>query len=141
MRKNIFLLVVLLGIFLVNGCATPGPVKNTLASNAFYTDASQQVAFDACAEAMQKLGYNIEVKDKDNFFIKGSYYPMVSGAYVRTQIDVTKEASGTKIVCSADWPSVFKCDAFGYYTRYIDNIYNELSQNLGGKGYKIQKSK
>jgi hypothetical protein len=139
--KNILSLSLLALIFLVGGCATTGPVKNVMSSNVFYTDASQQVAFDASIEALQKLGYNIEIKDRDNFYIKGLYYTMLLPLPISAQIDVTKEAAGTKLTCSVDYPCFPKIDAIGRYAYFVNNIYAELQKNLEQKGYKAQKSR
>lgn len=143
MRKYIFLIIALCGAVLINGCATVGPMKDSASSNAVYTDASREVAFDASIEALQKLGYKIELKDKDNYFVKGSYWnPLTGYQPLYAQIDVTQETAGAKITYGLDQPGTIKqLDITGYYPRCANNIYNEISKSLSQKGYKAQKSR
>ena len=143
MRKYLFLIIVLCGAVLINGCATTGPMKDSASSNALYTDASREVAFDASIEALQKLGYKIELQDKDNYFVKGSYWnPLTGYTPLTAQIDISQETSGAKIVYGVDQAGTIKqLDITGYYSRCANNIYNELAKALSQKGYKAQKSR
>ena len=138
-----YALLIVLGIFLVSGCATVGPMKDSASSNAIYTDASREVAFDASVEALQKLGYKIEMKDKDNYFVKGSYWnPLTGYQPLYAQIDVSQETSGAKITYGVDQPGTIKqLDITGYYPRCANNIYNEIEKTLSAKGFKAQKSR
>ena len=138
-----YALLIVLGIFLVSGCATVGPMKDSASSNAVYTDASREVAFDASVEALQKLGYKIEMKDKDNYFVKGSYWnPLTGYQPLYAQIDVSQETSGAKITYGVDQPGTIKqLDITGYYPRCANNIYNEIEKTLSAKGFKAQKSR
>ena len=141
MKKYVLLIV--LGMFLISGCATVGPMKDSASSNAIYTDASREVAFDASVEALQKLGYKIEMKDKDNYFVKGSYWnPLTGYQPLYAQIDVSQETSGAKITYGVDQPGTIKqLDITGYYPRCANNIYNEIEKTLSAKGFKAQKSR
>lgn len=118
-------------------------MKGAASSNAVYTDASRQIAFDTSIEALQKLGYKIELKDQGNFFVKGSYWnPLTGYAPLVAEIDVTQETSGAKIVYSIDQAGTIKeLDITGYYPRCANNIYNEINKILSQKGYKVQKSR
>ena len=143
MKKYIFFIAVLCGAVLINGCATTGPIKGSAASNAVYTDATREVAFDASVEALQKLGYTIELKDKDNYFVKGSYWnPLTGYQPLYAQIDITQETSGAKITYGVDQPGTIKAlDITGYYPRCANNIYKEIEKVLSAKGHKAQKSR
>jgi hypothetical protein len=142
MKKYSFLVVACLAL-LVAGCATTGPVKGSASSNAIYTDASRQIAFDAANDALAKLGYKIDLKDQENFFVKGSYWnPLTGYQPLVAEIDVTQETSGAKIVYSIDQAGTIKqLDITGYYPRCLNNIYNEINKILVQKGYKAQKSR
>ena len=141
--KKYSLLVIACLALLVAGCATTGPVRGAASSNAIYTDASRQIAYDAANEALAKLGYKIELKDQENFFVKGSYWnPLTGYAPLVAEIDVSQETSGAKIVYSIDQAGTIKqLDITGYYPRCLNNIYNEINKSLVQKGYKAQKSR
>ena len=141
--KRYVLLIILCVAFFISGCATTGPMKGVASSDAVYTDASRQVAFDASIEALQKLGYKIEMQDKDNYFIKGSYWnPLTGYSPLIAQIDVSQETSGAKITYGVDQAGTIKqLDITFYYARCANNIYNELAKALSQKGYKAQKSR
>lgn len=136
-------LAVLCGTLLVSGCATTGPIKGSASSNAIYTDASREIAYDASVEALQKLNYKIEMKDQANFYVKGSYWnPLTGYQPLYAEIDVTQETSGAKITYGVDQPGTIKqLDITGYYPRCANNIYNEINKVLTQRGYKAQKSR
>ena len=141
--KKYAILFLICGLFLINGCATTGPVRGAAASNAAYTDASREIAFEAANQALLNLGYKIELKDEDNFYLKGSYWnPLTGYSPLIAEIDVSQETSGAKIVYSIDQAGTIKqLDITGYYPRCANNIYNELDKILTAKGYKVQKSR
>lgn len=141
MRNNTILMAVCISL-LMAGCATVGPVKGSATSNAIYTDAPIEIAYESACQALQNLGYKIEMKDKDNYFVKGTYYnPLTGYSPLIAKIDVSKEVSGAKIIYDIDQEGTIKAlDITGYYVRCGNNIYQELIKILGSKGYKLQKS-
>jgi hypothetical protein len=142
--KKMYFLVLLAVAVLINGCATTGPVKHSDGSNIAYTDASREIAFDASIEALQKLGYKIEIKDQENFYVKGSYWnPLTEYAPVNAQIDISQETSGAKIVNSIHLAGGYNLIGVAslVYTQRAENIYKEEAKILAAKGYKVQKSR
>ena len=129
MKMNLFF-ILLLGTFLIAGCATTGPAKDAASANVIYTNAPIKDAFDASCDALKNLGYKIEKKDTDNFFVKGSCVNLLTGhTPLYAQINVTQETSGTKITCSVDRPGTVKTlDVIGYYS--ANNIYKEIAKIL-----------
>ncbi|MFA6142049.1 MAG: hypothetical protein WC738_01995 [Candidatus Omnitrophota bacterium] len=129
MKRSLFS-ILLLGVFLITGCATTGPAKDAASANVIYTNAPIKVALDASCCALKNLGYKIEKKDTDNFFVQGSCVNLLTGRtpfYAR--INVSQEASGTKITCSVDRPGAIKAlDVIGYYS--ANNIYKEIAKIL-----------
>ena len=99
-------------------------------SNVIYTNAPIRNAFDASCDALKNLGYKIEKKDTDNFFIQGSCLNLLTGhTPLHAQINVTQEKTGTKIICSVDRPGAIKAlDVTGYYS--VNNIYKEIAKIL-----------
>ena len=124
------LLVLLLGVSLIAGCATTGPAKDTASANVIYTNAPVKEAFDASCEALKNLGYKIEKKDADNFLVQGSCVNLLTGhTPFYSQIKVTQETAGTKIACTIDRPGAIKAlDVTGDYS--VDNIYREIAKIL-----------
>lgn len=125
--------ILLVGIFLIAGCATtakPKPVKGTDSANVIYTNAPVNIAFEASCTALKNLGYKIEEKDASNFFVRGSYSGILTGHIkVRARINVSQETAGTKIACVVDRPGVVKAlDVTGYYS--VNNIYKEIVKSL-----------
>ena len=140
MSKKIVTYLVL-GCFLISGCATTGPVKGAAASDIIYTNAPKDSAFKSSYLALQKLGYKIELLDKDNFFIKGSYENPLTGVYpLYAKIEIDEEAGGTKITYSVDQQGTIKAlDITGYYPKCVNNIYKAIADKLGEQGYVLQK--
>ena len=138
--KNSLLFILLSGIFLTAGCATTGPVKDTSSANVIYTNAPIKVAFDASCDALTRLGYKIEKKDTDNFFVKGSCNNFLAGhTSLYAQIKVSQETSGAKITCSVDRPGTIKAlDVTGYYS--VDNIYKEIAKILAEEEISYRKT-
>ena len=128
--KSSSFLILLLGVFLIAGCATTGSVKDIASANVIYTNAPIKVAFDASCDALKNLGYKIEKEDADNFFAKGSCVNVLTGRTpFYAQINVTQETSGTKITCSVDRPGAIKTlDVTGYYS--ANNVYKEIEKIL-----------
>ena len=128
--KRSLCLILLLGVFLIAGCATSRPVKDSASANVIYTNAPREVAFDASCGALKNLGYKIEKKDTGNFFVRGSCVNLLTGhTPLYAQINVTQETSGTKITCSVDRPGTIKTlDVTGYYS--ANNIYKEIAKIL-----------
>ncbi|MCX5678677.1 MAG: hypothetical protein NTY76_06175 [Candidatus Omnitrophica bacterium] len=128
--KRKLLPILLLGAFLIAGCATKAPVRNTDSANVIYTNAPINVAFDASCTALKNLGYKIEEKNADNFSVSGSCNSILTGhTTVRARINVSKEEAGTKIACVVDRPGVVKTlDVIGYYS--ANNIYKEIVKGL-----------
>ena len=129
MKRDLFF-ILLLGIFLTAGCATAGPAKDTASANVIYTNAPIKDAFEASCSALKNLGYKIEKKDTGNFSVRGSCVNLLTGhTPLYAQINVTQEASGTKIACSVDRPGAVKAlDVTGYYS--ANNIYREITKIL-----------
>ena len=129
MKRDLFLILLLVA-FLIAGCATTGPVKDTASSNVIYTNAPIRDAFDASCDALKNLGYKIEKKDTDNFFIQGSCLNILTGhTPLHAQINVTQETSEVKISCRVDQPGAIKTlDVTGYYS--ANNIYKEIAKIL-----------
>ncbi len=129
MKKSLFF-ILLSAAFLIAGCATTGPVKDPDSANVIYTNAPATAAFDASCDALKHLGYKIEKKDADNFFVQGSYVNLLTGhTPFYAQINVTQEKTGTKIICSVDRPGAIKAlDVTGYYS--VNNIYKEIAKIL-----------
>ena len=123
-------MVLLVGVFVIAGCATTGPIKDAASTNVIYTDAPIKDAFDASCDALKNLGYKIEKKDTDNFFVKGSCVNLLTGhTPLYAQINVSQETLGTKITCSVDRPGAIKAlDVTGYYS--VNNIYKEIAKIL-----------
>ena len=130
MHKNNSILILLSGIFLIAGCVTTGPIKYSDSSNVIYTNAPIKDAFNASCNALKNLGYKIEKKDTDNFFVQGSCVNLLTGhTPLRAQIKVTQQTLGTKIACSVDLPGAVKVlDVIGYYS--TDSIYKEIVKVL-----------
>lgn len=128
--KKSMLLILLLGVFLITGCATTWSVKDATSADVIYTNAPIKDAFDASCDALKNLGYKIEKKDTDNFFVKGSCVNLLTGhTPLYAKINVTQETSGTKITCSIDQPGAIKTlDVTGYYS--ANNIYKEIVKIL-----------
>ncbi len=127
--------------FIINGCATTGPVKGAAASNIIYTNAPKDLAFESSCQALEKLGYKIELKDRDNFFIKGSHYNPLTGTYpLYAKIEISEEVGGAKITYSVAQQGTIKAlDITGYYPRSANNIYKAIADKLGEQGYTSQK--
>ena len=138
--KSSLLLILSVGIFLIAGCVTTGPVKDTASANVIYTNAPIRDAFDASCNALKKLGYKIEKKDTGNFFVKGSCVNLLTGhTPLYAQINVTQETSGTKITCSVDRPGTIKTlDVTGYYS--ANNIYKEIAKILAQEAISYRKA-
>ena len=143
--KNVSFLILLLGIFLTSGECAAEPVKEIASGNVMYTSAPREIAFKASCEALQKLGYKIETKEIGNFFVKGSYTnPWAGHTPLYAQIDVTQEASGTKISYSVYQPGAIKIlDITGRYSRCANNIGKEIEKILvqGDMAYRKNKEK
>ena len=129
MRKKLFL-ILLLGVFLVAGSATAGPVKNTASVKVIYTNAPIDIAFNASCSALKNLGYKIEKQDAGNFSVQGSCTNILSGHEpFYAHIKLTQETERVKITCSVERPGVIKAlDVIGYYS--ADNIYQEIVKIL-----------
>ena len=138
--RIILFLILSMGVFLIAGCATTGPAKDTASSNVIYTNAPIKVAFDASCNALKNLGYKIEKKDTDNFFVRGSCVNLLTGRTpFYAQIKVSQETSGTKITCSVDRPGTIKAlDVTGYYS--VDNIYKEIAKILAEEEISYRKT-
>ena len=130
MKKYIFVLVLLSGIYSIAGCATAGPAKDAVSAGVIYTNAPIKDAFEASCDALKNLGYKIEKKDADNFFVTGSCVNLLTGKTpFYAQVNVTQEAAGSKITCRVDRPGAIKTlDVIGYYS--ADNIYKEIAKIL-----------
>ena len=128
--KNSLFLVLLSSMFIILGCATARPVKDAASTGVIYTNAPVKDAFNASCDALKNIGYKIDQKDTDNFFVKGSCTNLLTGhTPLRAEIRVTQEASGTKISCIVDRPGAVKTlDVIGYYS--ADNIYKEIAKIL-----------
>ena len=139
MGRGIFL-ILLLGVFLVAGCATAGPAKDAPSANVIYTNAPLKDAFDASCNALKNLGYKIDKKDTDSFIVQGSCVNILTGhTPLRAQIRVSQETSGTKIACSVDRPGSIKTlDVIGYYS--ANNIYKEIAKILAQDEINYRKS-
>ena len=139
MKGSLFL-ILSLGVFLIAGCVTTGPVKNATSANVIYTNAPIKDAFDASCSALKNLGYKIEKKDTGNFFVKGSCVNLLTGhTPLYAQINVTQETSGTKITCSVDRPGTIKTlDVTGYYS--ANNIYKEIAKILAQEAISYRKA-
>lgn len=125
-------LILSLGVLLITNCVTAEQIKDAASGNVMYTNAPREVAFKASCEALKKLGYKIEAKDTDNFFVKGSYSnPWAGHNPLYAQIDVSQEASGTKISYSVYQAGAIKLlDIIGRYPRCADNICKEIGKIL-----------
>ena len=101
-----------------------------ISANVIYTNAPIKVAFDASCDALKNLGYKIEKKDTKSFFVTGSCVNLLTGhTPLYAQINVSQDASGTKIACSVAQPGAIKAlDVTGYYS--ADNIYKEIAKIL-----------
>ena len=118
-------------VLLTAGCAAAGrPVKDAGSANVIYTNAPIKDAFNASCDALKNLGYKIEKKDTDNFFVRGSCVNLLARhTPVCARINVSQETSGTKIACRVDRPGAVKAlDVIGYYS--ADNIYKEIAKIL-----------
>lgn len=129
----------LLGYFLISGCATTGAVKDTAAGYIIYTNASKDVAFKASCQALEKLKYIILVNYIDNFLIEGFYSDILTGR-LNIRIEIDEEAGMTKITYNINQPGTIKAfDITGYYPRNASRIYNAIADKLGEQGYVLQK--
>ena len=139
MNKIYLFLLMCCTAFMINGCATTGAIKGTAAGYIIYTNAPEEVAFEVSYQALEKLKYKIESKDKDNFFIKGSYSDLLTG-HLDAQIEINKEVGGAKIIYNINQPGSIKAfDITGYYPRNANRIYNAIADKLGEQGYTVQK--
>ena len=139
MKKSLFL-VLLLMMFIIAGCATAKPVKDAASTGVIYTNAPIKDAFNASCDALKNIGYKIDQKDTDKFFVKGSCTNLLTGhTPLRAEIRVTEETSGTKISCIVDRPGAIKTlDVIGYYS--ANNIYKEIAKILAQDEINYRKS-
>jgi len=132
--------VLLLGMFLIAGCATTKPVRDAGSANVIYTNAPVNVAFNASCMALKNLGYKLEEKNADSFSVSGSRTTVLPGhTQVHARINVSQDAAGTKIACIVDRPGTVKTlDIIGYYG--VDNIYKEIVKILAEDEISYRKS-
>jgi len=138
-----YFLILFSAVLFISGCATTSHMKGTSASGVAYTDAPINIAFDISCQALQSLGYIIELKDQDNYFVKGKYSnPLVSYTGIYGQVETITEAGGTKIVYGIYEPGgIAALDITFSYPRYANNIFIKIEEQLKSKGYKVQKSR
>lgn len=139
MNKIYLFLLMCCTAFMINGCATTGAIKGTATGYIIYTNAPKDVAFEASCQALEKLKYTIESKDRDNFFIEGSYSDLLTGR-LDARIEINEEVGGAKITYNINQPGSIKAfDITGYYPRNANRIYNAIANKLGEQGYILQK--
>jgi hypothetical protein len=141
--KKIPILILAFAVFLITDCAAAKPAKNVAAGSVMYTNAPREVAFNASCEALEKLGYKIETKDADKFFVKGSYAnPWAGHTPLYAQIEVSQDASATKIIYGVDQPGAIRLlDITGRYSRCANNIRREIEKILAQEDIAYRKNK
>lgn len=143
MKKNIFW-VLLCGVFLISGCATAEKGRHPGESvYHMYTNAPKDIVFDVSCQALPNVKYTIDIKDRDEYVLRGTRHYFSLPGYPKefsyATIEIEEETTGVKVTCIIDRPTAI--NAFGINRGYANEIYKEINKSLSAKGYKLQKGK